>query len=39
MKNYKDKECERQQALIETNGLFDGIPVVADLWAKSVHLF
>lgn len=25
MKNYKDKECERQQALIETNGLFDGI--------------
>lgn len=25
MKNYKDKECERQQALIETSGLFDGI--------------
>ncbi len=25
MKNYKDKECERQQTLIETSGLFDGI--------------
>lgn len=25
MKNYKDKECERQQTLIETGGLFDGI--------------
>lgn len=24
MKNYKDKECERQQALIEASGLFDG---------------
>lgn len=25
MKNYKDKECERQQTLIKSTGLFDGI--------------
>lgn len=25
MKNYKEKECIRQQTLIETSGLFDGI--------------
>ena len=24
MKNYKDKECERQQSLIDTSGLFNG---------------
>lgn len=25
MKNYKDKECARQQTLIETSGIFNGI--------------
>ena len=24
MKNYKDKECESQQSLIHTSGLFNG---------------